>query len=94
MLWVHVLGLFGNSHWSANDNNSKECLRLTYLSEEAMTELASISFEQRTWQWIHRIAVLSGCEELIVESSGCPWWPPPKNDYLNTYVSELIFACL
>ena len=71
MLWVHVMGLFGNSHWFANGIMSKTCLRLTNLCEEAMTvEWASISFEQRTWQWIHRIAVLSGYEALLPLLSG------------------------
>ena len=33
-------------------------------------EWANISFEQRTWQWIHRIAVLSGHDDLIPLLSG------------------------
>ena len=36
-LRAHVLGMSGNSHWSAKDINSKKCLRLTNLAEESMT---------------------------------------------------------
>ena len=66
-----MLGLFGNSHWSAKGINLKQCLKLTNLCEEAMTvEWASISFEQRMWQHSHLIVVLSGPEKLIALLSG------------------------
>ena len=64
-------GTVGNSHWTKDDINSKMCQRMINLAEEGMTvEWANASFEQRTWQWIHRIALLSDCHELIPLLSG------------------------
>ena len=69
--WVHALGLFGNSHFSAADINSKTCRKLINLSEEAMTlEWAGISFEQGSWQYIIRIAAISNASSLVPLLSG------------------------
>ena len=66
IVWVHVLGRWGNSHFSDKDINSKQCHRLTNLSEEEMTlEWAGISFEQGLFQYIIRLAEVSGVSRLV-----------------------------
>eukprot|EP00973_Karenia_brevis_P032072 4424711-Karenia_brevis.AAC.1 len=60
IIWAHVI-----------DINSKVRRKLTNLSEEAMTlEWAGISFEQDTWQYLHRIAMASGKASSIPLLSG------------------------
>ena len=61
-----MLGRWGNSHFSGKDINSKQCHRLTNLSEEEMTlEWAGISFEQGLFQYIIRLAEVSGVSCLV-----------------------------
>ena len=75
ILWVHVLGRWGNSHFSGKDINSKRCQRLTNLAEEEMTlEWAGISFEQGLFQYIIRIAEISGVSRLVPLLSGNAGW--------------------
>ena len=80
MVWVHVLGLWGNSHLSGRDINSKRCHRLTNLAEEEMTlEWAGISFEQGLFQYIIRIAEVSGVSRLVPLLSGNAGWMFAEN---------------
>ena len=80
MVWVHVLGRWGNSHFSGKDINSKRCHRLTNLAEEEMTlEWAGISFEQGLFQYIIRIAEVSGVSRLVPLLSGNAGWMVAEN---------------
>ena len=80
IVWVHVLGRWGNSHFSDKDINSKQCHRLTNLSEEEMTlEWAGISFEQGLSQYIIRLAEVSGVSRLVPLFSGNAGWMVAEN---------------
>ena len=80
IVWVHVLGRWGNSHFSGKDINSKRCHRLTNLAEEEMTlEWAGICSEQGLLQYIIRIAEVSGASRLIPLFSGNAGWMVAEN---------------
>ena len=80
IVWVHVLGRWCNSHFSDKDINSKQCHRLTNLSEEEMTlEWAGISFEQGLFQYIIRLAEVSGVSRLVPLFSGHAGWMVAEN---------------
>ena len=79
-VWVHILGRWGNSHWDGKDINSKRCQRLTNLADEESTlEWAGISFEQGLFQWLIRIAQLSGVSCLLPLLSGNAGWMVAEN---------------